>query len=55
MAIAGGPFLSSRYLRRIEIINRTAEAIIEGDIARRVLRRGAPDELLRNVELATTK
>ncbi|MES2293930.1 MAG: HAMP domain-containing sensor histidine kinase [Pseudomonadota bacterium] len=45
MAIAGGLFLSSRYLKRIEIINRTAEAIIEGDIARRVPRRGAPDEL----------
>jgi signal transduction histidine kinase len=45
MAIGGGLFLSSRYLKRIELINRTAEAIIEGDLERRVPRRGAPDEL----------
>ena len=45
MAVAGGIFLSSRFLRRIEAINRTAEAIIEGDINRRIPRRGAPDDL----------
>jgi signal transduction histidine kinase len=45
LAIAGGIFLSSRVLRRIEAINRTAEAIIEGDISQRIPRRGAPDDL----------
>jgi signal transduction histidine kinase len=45
LAIGGGVFLSSRVLRRIEAINRTAEAIIEGDITRRIPRRGAPDDL----------
>ena len=45
MAVAGGIFLSTRVLRRIEAINRTAEAIIEGDISRRIPRRGVPDDL----------
>ncbi|HUO03307.1 MAG TPA: HAMP domain-containing sensor histidine kinase [Rhizomicrobium sp.] len=45
MAIVGGLFLSSRFLKRIETINRTAEAIIEGDMKRRVPRRNAPDDL----------
>jgi signal transduction histidine kinase len=45
MAVAGGIFLSSRVLRRIETISRTAEAIIEGDISRRIPRRNAPDDL----------
>ena len=45
LAVGGGVFLSSRVLRRIEAINRTAEAIIEGDINRRIPRRGAPDDL----------
>jgi signal transduction histidine kinase len=45
MAVAGGLFLSSRFLKRIETINRTAEAIIEGDINSRIPRRGAPDDL----------
>jgi signal transduction histidine kinase len=45
MAVAGGIFLSSRFLNRIEAINRTAEAIIQGDISRRIPRRGAPDDL----------
>jgi signal transduction histidine kinase len=45
MAVAGGIFLSSRFLKRIEAINRTAEAIIEGDIRRRIPRREAPDDL----------
>ncbi|MBU6298818.1 MAG: HAMP domain-containing histidine kinase, partial [Alphaproteobacteria bacterium] len=45
MAVAGGFFLSSRVLGRIEAINRTAEAIIEGDISRRIPRREAPDDL----------
>ena len=45
LAVAGGIFLSSRVLRRIETINRTAEAIIEGDLSRRIPRRGTPDDL----------
>jgi signal transduction histidine kinase len=45
MAIAGGLFLSSEFLKRIEAITRTAEAIIEGDITRRIPRRSAPDDL----------
>jgi signal transduction histidine kinase len=45
MAIGGGIFLSSEFLKRIETITRTAEAIIEGDIKRRIPRRTAPDDL----------
>jgi len=45
MAVAGGLFLSSRFLKRIEAITKTAEAIIEGDLKRRIPRRGAPDDL----------
>jgi len=45
LAVAGGLFLSSETLKRIEAITRTAEAIIEGDMTRRVPRRGAPDDL----------
>lgn len=45
LAVTGGLFLSSRVLRRIEAINRTAEAIIEGDMSRRIARRPAPDDL----------
>lgn len=44
-AVAGGLLLSSRFLKRIDSINRTAEAIIEGDIRQRIPRRGAPDDL----------
>lgn len=45
MAVGGGLFLSAEFLKRIESINRTAEAIIGGDIQRRIPRRGAPDDL----------
>ncbi len=45
MAVVGGIFLSSRFLNRIETFNRTAEAIIEGDMKRRIPRRGAADDL----------
>ncbi|MDR3526839.1 MAG: HAMP domain-containing sensor histidine kinase [Rhizomicrobium sp.] len=44
-AVAGGLLLSSRFLKRIDSINRTAEAIIEGDIRQRIPRRGVPDDL----------
>jgi signal transduction histidine kinase len=45
LAITGGLFLSSRFLKRIESITKTAEAIIAGDITRRIPRRGASDDL----------
>jgi signal transduction histidine kinase len=45
LAVAGGLLLSSRFLKRIDAINRTAEAIIEGDIRQRIPRRAAPDDL----------
>ncbi|MGH6828293.1 MAG: ATP-binding protein [Rhizomicrobium sp.] len=45
MAVAGGLFLSSEFLKRIETITRTAEAIIQGDIKQRIPRRRAPDDL----------
>lgn len=45
LGAAGGVFLSSSALRRIETINRTAEAIIGGDMSRRIPRRGVPDDL----------
>ena len=45
LAVAGGLFLSGEFLKRIESMTRTAEAIIEGDMQRRVPRRAAPDDL----------
>ena len=45
MAVAGGILLSAQFLRRIETITRTAEAIISGDMQRRIPRRSAPDDL----------
>lgn len=45
LAAAGGLLLSSAFLKRIEVIRHTAEAIINGDIRRRVPRRKAPDEI----------
>ena len=45
MAVGGGLFLSSEFLKRIEAMTRSAEAIIEGDINRRLPRREAPDDL----------
>jgi signal transduction histidine kinase len=45
LAIAGGLFLSVNFLARIDAITRTAEAIIEGDIERRVPMRGVDDDI----------
>jgi signal transduction histidine kinase len=45
MAVAGGIFLSSRFLNRIETFTRTAEAIIEGDMKRRIPRSETADDL----------
>jgi len=45
LAIAGGILLSVSFLARIDAITRTAEAIIEGDIERRVPMRGVDDDI----------
>jgi signal transduction histidine kinase len=45
LAIAGGVLLSASFLSRIDAITRTAEAIIEGDIGRRVPLRGVDDDI----------
>lgn len=45
LAVAGGLLLSSAFLKRIETIRQTADAIIRGDIRRRIPRRKVPDEL----------
>ncbi len=45
LGIAGGLVLSRAFLSRIDTIARTAEAIIAGDLARRVPVRGTDDDL----------
>jgi signal transduction histidine kinase len=45
LAIGGGLLLSSAFLKRIDTIRQTADAIIQGNIRRRIPRRKAPDEL----------
>jgi len=45
LAIAGGVALSAGFLGRVDAITRTAEAIIGGDIQRRIPLRGANDDL----------
>ena len=45
LAIAGGLYISDRFLGRISAITGTAEAIINGDIHNRIPRRAADDEL----------
>ena len=44
LAILGGLLLRRSVLRRVEAINRTASAIIEGDLSRRVFIKGSSDE-----------
>ncbi|MDP9096718.1 MAG: ATP-binding protein [Pseudomonadota bacterium] len=51
LGIGGGILLSRAFLARVDAISRTAEAIISGDLARRVPVRGTNDDLDR---LATT-
>ncbi len=46
----GGAWLSHHFLRRVDAISRTAEAIIGGDLARRVPVRGTGDDLDRLAE-----
>ncbi len=45
LGIGGGVLLSHAFLRRVDAIARTAEAIIAGDLGRRVPTRGTGDDL----------
>ena len=45
LAVGGGVLVSATFLQRIDSIQRTAEAIIGGDIAQRVTLRGSGDDL----------
>ncbi|HKX11015.1 MAG TPA: ATP-binding protein [Stellaceae bacterium] len=45
LGIGGGALLSRTFLRRVDTISRTAEAIIGGDLTRRVPMRGTGDDL----------
>jgi len=45
LGIGGGALLSRAFLARVDAISRTAEAIIEGDLSRRVPVRGTGDDL----------
>jgi signal transduction histidine kinase len=45
LGITGGALLSRAFLRRIDAIARTAEAIIGGDLTRRMPMRGTGDDL----------
>ena len=44
LAIAGGVWLGSTFLRRIDTITRTSRAIMEGDLSARIPVRGTHDE-----------
>ena len=44
LSLAGGAFMSSRALRRVENINETTRSIMTGDLSQRVLTRGTGDE-----------
>ncbi len=45
LGVVGGALLSRAFLRRVDAISRTAEAIIGGDLMRRVPTRGTGDDL----------
>lgn len=45
LATAGGLVLSLNFLRRVDAITRTAEAIVQGDMGRRIPERGTDDDL----------
>lgn len=44
LSMAGGYVLSAFYLKRVDEVERTARAIIDGDLARRMPQRGTGDE-----------
>lgn len=50
LGVGGGAWLSHLFLRRVDAISRTAEAIIGGDLARRVPLQGTGDDLDRLAE-----
>ena len=45
LGITGGLLLSRAFLRRVDAVTRTAEAIIEGDLSRRIPMHGTGDDL----------
>jgi len=47
---AGGIWLSRMFLRRVDAMSRTAEAIIDGDLGQRIPLRGSGDDLDRLAE-----
>jgi signal transduction histidine kinase len=44
LGIGGGLILSAAFLRRVDMITRTADAIIDGDLSRRIERTGSGDD-----------
>jgi signal transduction histidine kinase len=44
LGIGGGLLLSAAFLRRVDMITRTADAIIGGDLSRRIERNGSGDD-----------
>jgi len=45
LAVLGGLVLSFNFLRRIDAITRTAEAIVQGELSQRIPERGTDDDL----------
>jgi signal transduction histidine kinase len=45
LGIGGGLLLGMAFLRRVDMITQTADAIIEGDLSRRIARTGSGDDL----------
>lgn len=45
LSVAGGLILSRKFLRQVDTITQTAEAIIGGDLAQRIPARGTNDDL----------
>ncbi|MBN8892976.1 MAG: HAMP domain-containing protein [Rhodospirillales bacterium] len=45
LGVGGGVLMSLGFLRRVDAITRTAEAIIAGDLTRRITLRGSGDDL----------
>ncbi len=44
LGVGGGLLLSAAFLRRVDMITRTADAIIDGDLSRRIERTGSGDD-----------
>jgi signal transduction histidine kinase len=45
LGIGGGLLLGAAFLRRVDMITQTADAIIDGDLSRRIARTGSGDDL----------